>query len=310
MAAEDWQSRSRSTLAFAIAFSVIGLLITIGFAAVVIPRVARRAEMRMTAANGSIKVSPITSSPAMSPQVAPVAQSGETALESSSDPVSTSAVETTLLRTFALSAGSTFSIKNISGSISVEAWDQPKAEVRVLKRGPDRGAQVFFTSSANNLSLRTGVPGDNNSQDVRYEVKVPREMGRVDLKSVNGSVKLSDVTGQIFVENGNGSIELNEVVGVSKIQTANGKITATLKEASDGPMEFATANGKIDVTILSDFDAELDASTVHGSVDIDEQLGIPVQKEMVGQHARGRIGSGGQPLKLTAINGSIKLSKH
>ncbi len=309
MATEDWRSRSRSTLAFAIAFSVIGLLVTIGLAAIVISRVGRRAEMRMTAVNGSIKLSPTTSAPAMSPQVAPVAQSGETALELSADQVSTSGDESTLLKTFALPAGSKFSIKNISGSISVEAWDQPKAEVKVIKRGPERGARVFFTSSANNVSLRTGVPG-NNSQDIRYEVKLPRKIFiSIDLKSVNGSIKLSDVTGQISVENKNGSIELTDVVGVSKVETGNGKITATLQKASQGPMEFVVANGKIDVTIKSDFDADLEATTVRGSISIDDQLGIPVQKEFVGQHARGQIGSGGQLLKLTTTNGSIKLSK-
>ena len=308
MATVYWQSRSRSPLAVAIVFSVIGLLVTLVFATMLIARSRRHAVMRMTAVNGSIRVSPRTSAPEMSPQMGPVVRTGETAMESSADQASTSGDETTLLKTFALAPGSTFSIKNMKGSISVEAWDQPKAEVKVVKRGPDPGARVFFTGGANSLVLRTGASG-NNTQDVRYEVKLASDMGRIDLNSVNGSIKLSNVNGQIFVETANGTIELIDVVGVSKIQTANGKITATLQEASDGPMEFVVTNGKIDVTIKSDFDADLEASTVHGSINIDDQLGIAVQKEMVGQHARGQLGSGGQPLKLTAINGSVRLSK-
>src|SRR5437762_6672525 len=62
MATEDWQSRSRATLAFAIAFSVIGLLITIAFASIVIPRVARRLHRRSivesSTVSGSIRLGP------------------------------------------------------------------------------------------------------------------------------------------------------------------------------------------------------------------------------------------------------------
>jgi hypothetical protein len=309
MTTEDWQMRSRLTLAFAIGFSLLGLLVTLCSTMMLITRSWRRGEMHMTAVNGSIRVSPAPSGRIPS-LAAPVAQSVETALESSADQVSTSGSDTTLIKTFALVPGSKFSIKNINGSISVEAWDQPGAEVKVVKRGPDRGAQVFFTNGANNLSLRTGVPGGStNSQDVRYEVKLPREMGRIELKSVNGSTKLSYVNAQIFVESTNGSIELDNFVGVSKVQNSNGKINAVLAGASNGPMEFSSVNSNIDVTVKSDFDAALEASTVYGSLNIDNQFGILVQKEIPGQHARGQLGAGGQPLKLTAVNGSVHLSR-
>jgi hypothetical protein len=239
----------------------------------------------------------------------PVAQPGETALESVADQVTVSGSDTVLIKTFPLAPGSKFSIKNVSGSITVEAWDQPKAEVKVTKRGGDNGSQPFFTSSANSLSLRTGVSGGRSRQDVRYEVKLPKNMGTVEFESVNGSVKLTNVNGEISVQTANGSIELNDVVGVSKIQTANGKINATLSEASDGPMEFSVANGKIDITLKSDFAADLDASTVSGNISIDDQFGIPVQKGVVGARARGKIGAGGQPLKLASVNGVIRVSK-
>ena len=309
MGTEDWQTRSRLTLACAIGFSLLGLLVTLASTMMLITRSSsRRGELHMTTVNGSIRISP-ASSGQIPPQAASVAQSGEAALESSADQTTQSENDTTMMKTFPLVPGSKFSINNISGSIAVEAWDQQKAEVKVIKRGPDRGAQVFFANSSNNLSLRTGVPGGNDNQDVRYEVKLPSNIGRVDLKSVNGAVKLSDVNAQIFVESTNGSIELDDVVGVSRVQTSNGKINAVLAAASNGPMEFAAVNGNIDVTVKSGFDAALEASTVHGRLNIDNQFGILVQKEMAGQRARGRIGSGGQPFKLSTINGSVTLSK-
>lgn len=285
--------QKRSPVGWILAFIGMGLFVVVVVAVMLIARAGRNALSK-------IPVPPPTS-PA-------VAQAGESALETSADQVSTAGNETTLIKTFALTDDSKFSIKNISGSISVEAWDQPKAEVTVIKRGQDRGAQVFFTSSANSVALRTGVPG-NNSQDIRYEVKLPREMGRVTLNTTNGSIKLTGVSAQIFAEGINGSIELTDVTGVASVKTVKGGIKAVLQEASDGPMEFTTANGSVDLTIKSDFDADLEATTVRGSINIDDQFGIQVQKELVGQRARGQIGSGGQLLRLTTVNGSIKLSK-
>jgi hypothetical protein len=285
--------QKRSPVGWILAFVGMGLFVAVVVAVMLIARAGRNAFR-----GGSITTSP----PA-------VAQDNETAFDTSADQVTVSGSDTTMIKTFALTPGSKFSIKNISGTISVQSWDQPKAEVTVTKRGPDRGGRVFFINSANNLSLRTGVPSGSNSQDFRYEVKIPRNMGRIDLNSANGAIKLSEVNGLISVQTANGTIELNDVVGVSKIQTANGKITATLAGASDGPMEFEVANGKIDVTIKSGFNAVLDASTVHGNLSIDDQFDIPVLKGVVGAHASGKIGSGGQPLKLTSVNGPIKLSQ-
>ena len=284
--------RSRSRLGWVLAFIGIGLFAAVVFAVMFMARMGRRFVNDTQSRSGQV-----------------VAQQGETAFSDPGADVVTSGNETTLTRSFPLTDGARFSIKNINGSIVVGAWDEPRAEVKVIRRGPDRGAQVFFTSGQNNVALRTGVPRNGGNQDIRYEVKLPREMGRVELTSVNGSIKLAGVTGQVVLESTNGNIELTNVVGLSKVQTTNGKIIAILEEATEGPMEFVAVNGKIDLTLTSDFDANLEASTVHGGIDIDDQFGIPVEKQIVGQRARGQIGSGGPPLKITTVNGGIKLSK-
>lgn len=285
--------RSRSRVGWVLAFIGMGLFVAVVIAVMMIARFGRR-----IADNAS----------SQRPREVLTQQPGETALsESNADQVSTSGNETILTKTYPLAAGARFSIKSMNGSVMIGAWDNPSAEVKVIRRGSDRSGQVFITPDKGNLSIRTSQTRGN--QDVRYEIKLPRKMGRVELNSVNGSLKLSDVTGQITAETSNGNIDLTGVVGVSKAQTTNGRITAVLQEATDGPMEFTAVNGKIDLTIKSDFDANLEASTVHGSIDIDDQLGVAVEKQIVGQHARGQIGTGGQPLRITTVNGSIKLSK-
>jgi DUF4097 and DUF4098 domain-containing protein YvlB len=234
---------------------------------------------------------------------------GEAALDDrTSDLVKSTGSETTFTKSFPLGDAAKLSVENTNGSITVTAWDQPTAELSVTRRGsPDGGAQVFFTNSGGNLSIRGA--SNRGNQDTRFELKLPRELARIRLSSANGAIRLSDIKGEILVEGTNGSIELTNVVGVSKIRTTNGTIRATLVEASDRSMEFESVNGSIDLTVPPDFEADLEATTVHGGINIDDTFGVQIEKGVVGQKARGEIGQGGERLRISTVNGNIKLGK-
>jgi len=237
------------------------------------------------------------------PQVQ-VPQAGETELnEGNADSTDVNGSTTTLAKSFPFESEGKFSLKSVNGNISIATWDQPKAEVRVIKQGSDRGGQVFISNSNGTLAVRSTGGG----RDVRFEITLPRELARLTLGSQNGSIKMDGVTAQIIVETTNGQIELTDVTGVSKVQTTNGKIKALLDGASEGPMEFSATNGTIEVSFKSDFEADLDASTERGSISIDDKFGIKVQKDFTRQSASGQIGGGGEPLRIKTVNGSIKV---
>jgi len=283
--------RRRSPVGWILAFIGMGLFVLVVIAVMVMARLGRR-----TIDSGGT-------------QPAAAARQGEKALDdSSADTVVTSGSDTTFTKTFALNDDARVSLKNVNGDITVTAWDQPKAEVNVIRRGgSDRSAQVFFTNTGGNLSVRTAAPNRGN-QDVRFEVKLPRELGRVELSSLNGVIKLSDVTAEILIDGTNSAIELANVAGVSRVHTVNGSIKAALLEASDRGMEFESTNGSIDLTVPPGFEADLDASTIHGGITIDETFGVPVEKGIVGQKAKGEIGKGGERLRLATTNGNVKLT--
>lgn len=312
MAIEHLPPRSSLSLGWIIALSGFGLLVTIVFAVMMIRGVGRRFAYRTATRTATATV---ITAPRLVPMreteafvASSVAQSGETALNASNaDQVVPSGNETTFIKTFALDNGAAFSLKNMNGSITVTAWDQPKAEVKAIQSGSDHGGRVFFTDDPRNLSIRTAQTSRN--QEVRFEVRLPTELSRIELNSVNGSIEISRVTAAISVQSVNGAINLVDVSGVSKVQTANGNISALLRETGGHTMEFGNANGNIELTVTSDFVANLEVSTVHGSINIGDQFGITVQKEVVGQRARGQIGSGGQLLKITTVNGNIKVMK-
>lgn len=289
--------RSRSPLGWIMAFIGMGLFVALILAVIFVSRAAKKVIDQIPNGSGSSRAE---------------ALSGETTLnETNADQTASAGNETTLTKTFPLNDAG-FAIKNVNGSVTIEAWDKPQAQVTVIKRGSEsdrKAVQVYFKNDDGKLSLRTGYPKGSNKSEVIYQIKLPRKLDSVDLNTVNGGIKLSDISAEIAVQTVNGLVELANVVGVNKAQSVNGNIKAVLKEAGSDSMEFKNVNGNIELQIKSDLDADLEAAAVHGSITIDDAFGVQVQKQMVGQKASGQIGSGGAQLKITTVNGNIKLSK-
>jgi hypothetical protein len=122
-------------------------------------------------------------------------RAGETAfLESNAEGIVKIGDETTLTKSFSLSDEPRISVTNVSGSINISVWDNPQAEVKVTRRGSegDRGfAPVFIRNDGGNLTVRTG--DRRGSSDVRFELRLPRDVAELEITSVNGAIKLSDI---------------------------------------------------------------------------------------------------------------------
>ena len=216
-------------------------------------------------------------------------------------------------QTFPMGKGAAVSIITLNGAISVDSWDQPQAEVKIIKRGKAgtdiQNVPVNIKNDKDGLSVdATQVRGDIQ---VSFEIHLPRNLGAVRFASTNGAINVSDVAGNIVIEATNGKISLDNVSGLERAITVNGVIEADLTSApKDHPVKLETTNGEINLSITPDFNATLEASTVHGSINIDDGINIPVQKSRpFGQRASGPIGKGGQPLTVTTVNGSISISR-
>jgi DUF4097 and DUF4098 domain-containing protein YvlB len=235
-----------------------------------------------------------------------IAQAGEIAFtETNSDRVDPSGSQTTFTKSFALGDGADIVVRNLTGSITVSSWDKPQAEVRVTKRDSD---QVFFKNENGELSIRSAP--SRGSSDVAFEIRVPREVGRLDLKIMNGGIKLSGVEGELVAETLNSSIELTNVAGPVRAKTTNGSINVLMSKWRDDEVKLASVNGNINLQIKDNVNAQFDAKVVHGSIQIDDAFGVPIDRRMGGgQSASGKIGDGGNSISLSTVNGSIRLTK-
>ncbi|HEX8091867.1 MAG TPA: DUF4097 family beta strand repeat-containing protein, partial [Blastocatellia bacterium] len=221
-----------------------------------------------------------------SPPIPPLPSGAESVLGVDNAQVNASDSETTLTKTFTLDKGALVTLTNINGSITVEASDGPEAELTVVKRGGSEqareSAQVKFFSDNGRLSLRTELTPNTRDLSVHYELKLPREIGRVEINLINGDIKISDIAAQITVATTNGDIELSDVIGVATAKTINGSIEAQLSGVPPGrPMDFNSVHGNIEISFGSNLNANLTASTTAGSIQLDDDFGIRVQKQIV-----------------------------
>jgi DUF4097 and DUF4098 domain-containing protein YvlB len=86
----------------------------------------------------------------------------------------------------------------------------------------------------------------------------------------------------------------------------NGSIDVTMGRADwPGGGKFSTVNGGVTLHLPVILNAEVRASTVNG--DIVSDFPITVTGTVNRRHLQGTVGSGGQELNLSTVNGSIKL---
>jgi len=238
-----------------------------------------------------------------------------------------STLEAKFDRTFDVRPGSSFTLSNTNGHITVRAWDQPRIQVHALKRVESRDSEAAKKAmdelriepavTADGVKINTIYPhkneggifdwlaGTNVSMSVQYEVTVPHATS-LNLDNTNGAIEISDVRGSHRVSTTNGHIELARCGGDVDAETTNGAIRAELAEVNPGKsIRLETTNGRITVAVPKSVAARVDASTTNGGITTD----LPVTTTEAGHHTlRGTINGGGSAeLRLRTTNGSITI---
>jgi hypothetical protein len=219
-----------------------------------------------------------------------------------------------ITKTYPLAKDGSFSLRNFSGDITVEGWDEQQAEVKIIKRGggdAKRAAvHVVHEEDANRLAFNsTPEKMGGGAREVQYVVKLPRNLRELEIVSINSNVELSAVhSASISINLQRGNIELEDVSGTINSRTTKGNTTVVLAEAAKGaPQVFNGIHGNIELELSPGTNAELKAETVDGDIEIDEDLQIKVEQRVMGQQAVGRVGTGGQPIVVKVVSGNIKI---
>lgn len=228
----------------------------------------------------------------------------------------------------ALAQGKTIEIVGVNGDVDATPSADGRVHVhatRTANRSNPESVRIEVVEHENGVTICAVYPtprrarhendceegGGNNSVNdndvqVDFTVQVPAGV-RFAGSTVNGAVEVRDLRSDVEASTVNGDVRV-ATTGQATASTVNGDIRARVGATTPSEdMDFSTVNGSIELTAPAGLNADLEASTVNGSIDSDFE--ISVQGSVDRQSLRGRIGSGGEDLDLTTVNGGIRLRR-
>jgi hypothetical protein len=217
-------------------------------------------------------------------------------------------------RQYKLSPGARVEVSNINGPIEIETADTDKAEVHITRswNGPadvnDRKLKVVDTTDsltihAEGNSLRMG----GNEVRHRVALKIPR---RVDLtiKQVSDSLKVGEIDGSIHLNGLSWNAEMALAAGQMEISRVSGTAVIRATKLDEPGINISNVSGRVELITPADLNANIDVNGNRGEVII----GLPhkVQEGTLnGLRFRAQIGSGGAPISISNIIGTVSLRR-
>jgi putative adhesin len=221
-------------------------------------------------------------------------------------------------RTYTLSKGASFEIKNTNGRIRIVPIDGDVAEVkaeRIVKAATEESAkaalqQFEISESASPTSVVLDASSRGMGFTVRlqrrvdFEVRLPR-WANVRLGSTNGDIEVSGLQGAFRAGSTNGRIVGSALEGGATVETTNGVVNLDFAKLTDAGVTCETTNGTISVTVPRDTGARISARVTNGEISTsDLQLAVAEQTR---RRLDASIGGGGPSIKLETTNGSIEI---
>lgn len=195
----------------------------------------------------------------------------------------------------------------VAGAIEIEVdlprrWNR-RGHVHLEARVP-RGTSVEVSASNGKVCIEN-LRGDVRARSSNGSVDVASVVGDIEVSASNAKVCCSCTQGHLVARSSNGKIELSEHRGSVDASTSNGLICASLDELGRQGVQLATSNGRIALELPEKVDADVDIRVDNGVIRSDRDLG-KAAPERAGR-LRGRLGSGGTPIRLRTSNGSVSL---
>lgn len=228
-------------------------------------------------------------------------------------------------------AGGWLMVRNVNGQMRVERasgnqievvatkrWrrgDPEDVRIEVKKVGPnDRDVLIcalwYETSRCDESGYHSESSGRsrrNNDVAVDFVVRLPQGT-KVDVSTVNGSVRVDGASSEVEASTVNGGVDAISSGGPVTASTVNGDVNVRMGAlGGDDDLRYSTVNGSITVEIPGALDAELELSTVNGSLSSDYPMTI--EGRVNPRHLRATVGKGGRRLKFNTVNGNVRLVK-
>jgi hypothetical protein len=200
-----------------------------------------------------------------------------------------------------------------NGGIQVRGWNGDGVRVIARMQAWARSEQAARTT-LEGIEIRTGstVRAEGSDDDdrhwsVSFVLYVPQRSD-LSLETHNGGISVENVEGDIALDATNGGLHLTDLAGSVHGETRNGGVHV----AVSGPrwrgesLDVRTQNGGVELELPRDYNADLEIGTVNGGLNID--FPITVQGR-INRRITTRLGQGGPLVRVTTVNGGVKVER-
>jgi len=219
-------------------------------------------------------------------------------------------------KSYPLTAGGTFELKNTNGRIQIDATDGSTIEVvaeKIARAASDEGAreavrriEITETVAPDRVLLDSTKGGGgfqiNVSKRVDFVVKVPRT-AQVRIETTNGDIEVTGLAGAFRAEATNGQIRGTGLENRAEVETTNGQVSLAFAKLAEGGVSCTTTNGAVEVLLPQDAKASVTADVTNGEIETGG-LNLTIVKQSR-RHLEATIGGGGPQVRVETTNGSV-----
>jgi hypothetical protein len=234
-----------------------------------------------------------------------------------SDKQASKNVRDEIRKSYELAAGTRVEVSGINGWVKIETSDTKTADIYIERTGESQEVlnrrKITIENTSEGLTIR-GDKGDSGllsrifgSRPTEHvTLRLPRQIALV-TNGVNGSVTSGEIDGSVDVNGINGKVDIAQAIGSAEFSGINGNVTVGLKQISKNGVDISGINGNIELRLGEGVNAELEAHGMNGQVTA-ELANVVVEKTHHGSYSA-RIGSGGNSISASGINGNIRLTR-
>ncbi|PYR11747.1 MAG: hypothetical protein DMG00_10050 [Acidobacteria bacterium] len=221
-------------------------------------------------------------------------------------------------RSYKLSPGGEFRIRNTNGRIDVEGGDDPSVEVRaerIARAVSDEAARELLPRIAINedvkpdrVSIETGRLSGimiGAGFEVRYHVRAPKSVV-VNVSNTNGQITLRSLSGRVTAHTTNGGVRGNALSGGVDATTTNGGVDVEFASVGTDRISLTTTNGGVTIDLPADAKADVLATCTNGGISVSPDVKMQVT-EQSRRRFEGKMNGGGTPVDLRTTNGGIRI---
>ncbi|HEX9918842.1 MAG TPA: DUF4097 family beta strand repeat-containing protein, partial [Pyrinomonadaceae bacterium] len=220
-----------------------------------------------------------------------------------------------LRQTYQLSPGARVELSNINGSIDIDTAEGNTAELRITSYSREANPRKLnVAQTASSLAVRGEARRPNNGDGMNFDntsyrvaLKLPRRV-ELTVDGASGSVRVGELDGAVRLKNVSGSVGVAQAAGSAEVSRVSGSITLKMAKPGAGGVRIESVSGKVSLGFMDDVNADLQTTGIKGKVYL-ELANVSVQGEMNRADFRARVGTGGVPINISDVTGSVRLTR-